>query len=419
MAGGDEAVVSGDPLEPRVELAVAELDDAVTGRAHEVMVVAAAAPAVAELAGMVGEGVHDPGLGEEPERPIDGRQAEALAPGPQALVELLRRHVVALAHELGEQRDPLPRRADAGFLEHAGRRIRALRPVRHGSMLALLITRIVLILLALAAGTALAGCGGGEAGAGGRTAIVAGFYPLAFAAEEVGGDSVEVVNLTPAGAEPHDVELSVRDVERVRSGDLVLYVGGGFQPALEDAVASSGVRAVDVLEGLDLRDGDPHVWLDPLRLAAIAELIGVELGREAAARPLAARLRELDHELRDGLADCRRHELVTAHDAFGYLAERYGLEAIAITGVAPETEPSPRDLERVAQLVRERGVTTVFVEPLLAPDVGETLARETGAETAVLDPLEGLSEEALERGDDYFSVMRTNLAALREGLECR
>ena len=285
-------------------------------------------------------------------------------------------------------------------------------------MLALLITRIVLITLALAASVAVAGCGGGEAGAGGRTTVVAGFYPLAFAAEEVGRGSVEVVNLTPAGAEPHDVELSVRDVERVRSSDLVLYVGGGFQPALEDAVASSDVRAVDVLEGLDVRDGDPHVWLDPLRLAAIADRIGVELGREAAARRLSARLRELDHELRDGLADCRRRELVTAHDAFGYLVERYGLEAIAVTGIAPEAEPNARDLERVAQLVRERGVTTVFVEPLLAPDVGETLARETGAETAVLDPLEGLTEDALERGDDYFSVMRANLAALREGLEC-
>jgi zinc transport system substrate-binding protein len=287
-------------------------------------------------------------------------------------------------------------------------------------MLAVLITRIVLIVAAvvLAAGAG-AGCGGGDAGAGGRTEVVAGFYPLAFVAEEIGGGTVEVANLTPAGAEPHDVELSVRDVERIRSSDLVLYLGDGFQPTLEDAVESSDVTAVDLLQGLEVRAGDPHVWLDPMRLAEIALRVGAELGREAPARRLAARLHALDRELGEGLAGCRGEALVTAHDAFGYLAERYGLEPIAIAGVSPEVEPSPRDLERIADVVRQRGATTVFVEPLVAPDVGETLARETGAETAVLDPLEGLTEDQLARGDDYFSVMRANLRALRDGLECR
>ena len=275
--------------------------------------------------------------------------------------------------------------------------------------------------LALAA----SGCGGGgeSAGSDDRMQVVAGFYPLAFAAEEVAGNRVEVTNLTPAGGEPHDVELSPRDVERVRSADLVLYAGGGFQPALEEAADGAEGATVEVLDGLDLREedgeADPHVWLDPVRFAQVVERIGAELGGEAPARQLASQLRALDGEYREGLADCDRHELVTAHDAFGYLADRYGLEVIPIAGLAPEVEPTPRDLEEIAELVEDRGVTTVFVEPLLSPEIGETVAREAGVATAVLNPLEGLTEEELARGENYLSVMRANLEALRAGLGCR
>ena len=282
-------------------------------------------------------------------------------------------------------------------------------------------TRIVLTIgLALILGTATSSCGENEgAGAAGTTDVVAGFYPLAFAAQAVGDTGVEVTNLTPAGAEPHDLELTPRELEEILDADLVLYAGGGFQPALEEAVAGADVRALDVLEGLELRAGDPHVWLDPTRLARIVERIGAELGAEPAARQLADRLRALDEEFRRGLADCERRELVTAHDAFGYLAGRYHLEPVPITGVSPEAEPNPGELEAVADLVDERGVTTVFVEPLLSPEIGETVARETGARTAVLDPLEGLSEDQLAAGEDYFSVMEANLLALRDGLGCR
>ena len=277
------------------------------------------------------------------------------------------------------------------------------------------------------AGLSVAACGGEASSASdGRTQVVAGFYPLAFAAAEIGGDRVEVTNLTPPGAEPHDVELSVRDVERVRDADLVLYLGQGFQPSLEDAVEDDGT-ALDLLEGLELREGeeddedalDPHVWLDPVRFAQVVERIGAELGGEAPARQLASQLRALDGEYSAALADCERRELVTAHDAFGYLGERYGLEVIPITGISPESEPSPQDLARVSELVSERGVTTVFVEPLLSPEIGETVAREAGAETAVLNPLEGLTEEELDRGENYFTVMRANLEALKDGLGCR
>jgi zinc transport system substrate-binding protein len=293
-------------------------------------------------------------------------------------------------------------------------------------------TRIILIILGIVA--VVSGCGGSAGtagdGDGSRLSVVAGFYPLAYAAERIGGERVSVRNLTPPGAEPHDLELSPRDVEAVRAADVVLYLGEGFQPGLEDAIEGASGQAVDLLDGLDLREGgsaeegeeqalDPHVWLDPLLYAAIAERIGAALGRPEQAGALVDELQALDQEFRAGLADCERRSLVTSHAAFGYLAARYGLEQIAITGLTPEAEPSPRDLERVVDIVRESGATTVFFERLVAPDLAETVARETGATTAVLDPLEGLTSDEVSAGADYFTVMRENLAALREALGCR
>jgi zinc transport system substrate-binding protein len=282
-------------------------------------------------------------------------------------------------------------------------------------------TRIILTALVALGLAAASGCGGAASGgsAPGETDVVAAFYPLAWAAEEIGGEDVAVTNLTPAGAEPHDLELSVRDADQVRRADVVLYLGDGFQPALEEAVADTDGNAVDLLDVVGAREGDPHVWLDPRRFAEAVARIGGELDASPAARKLAGRLEALDREYERGLASCERRELVTAHDAFGYLGERYDLGVIPIGGISPEAEPSPQDLERVAEQVRASGATTIFVEPLLSPEVGETVARETGATTAVLDPLEGLAEDQLERGEDYFTIMRANLAALREGLECR
>jgi zinc transport system substrate-binding protein len=296
------------------------------------------------------------------------------------------------------------------------------------------LSRIVLI---AAVAVLAAGCGGGDdpetgGAATSRTEVVAGLYPLAWAAERIGGDSVEVTNLTPPGAEPHDVELSARDVEDVRGADLVLLLGAGFQPALEDAAEDADGRIVDLLAGLELLEGleeghdeehgpegDPHVWLDPLRFAEIAERIGAELAAPAAASTLARDLRRLHESLERGLADCERRELVTSHAAFGYFADRYDLEQIAIAGLSPEAEPTPRRLKDVVEHVRETGATTIFFETLVSPRIAETVARETGARTAVLNPLEGLTAEEVEAGENYLSVMRANLAALRTALACR
>ena len=249
---------------------------------------------------------------------------------------------------------------------------------------------------------------------------MASFYPLAFAAEQVGGPGLNVENLTPPGAEPHDLELSPIDAAALRDARLVLLLGHGFQPQLEDA-AGGGDNVLRLLDtpGLDvLPNGDPHVWLDPLRYARIVMRIGEALGREQAAAQLVSRLRELDAEYRSGLADCARHEIVTSHEAFAYLAQRYGLEQIPITGLSPEAEPQPADLAHVVQLVEERGVTTIYYETLVSPRIAETVARETGATTAVLDPIEGLTKDEIAAGDDYFARMRANLRALEEGLGC-
>jgi zinc transport system substrate-binding protein len=293
----------------------------------------------------------------------------------------------------------------------------------HGRTIARVRTKIILVysftvlLAALAAG-----CGSGRStGGSGKEEVVAAFYPLAYAAEAIGGPSVEVTNLTPPGAEPHDLEVSPREVQKIQSADLVLLLGHGFQPQLESA-AGNGAKVLRLLDTPGLRrfrNGDPHVWLDPLRYALIVRRIGAALHRQQPAARLAARLRALDPDYRRSLAHCVRHEIVTSHEAFAYLAQRYGLRQIAITGLTPEAEPAPRDLQRVIALVGQTHATTVFFETLVSPRIADTVAREANAKTAVLNPIEGLTPAEAKRGADYFSLMRANLATLRRALGCR
>ncbi|ADG75074.1 periplasmic solute binding protein [Cellulomonas flavigena DSM 20109] len=291
---------------------------------------------------------------------------------------------------------------------------------------------------------ALAGCAPGSAGtgspaaSGGTVEVLASFYPLQMVAQEVGGDRVTTGSLTPPGAEPHDVELSPAQVASVSASQLVVYLSG-FQPAVDDAVEQAGPRhvvdAADVAdlvatedehtedEHADHGDLDPHFWLDPTRVPPVADAVADALSEidpegadtyRANAEALAARLTALDEELTSGLATCERRVVVTSHEAFGYLAARYDLEQVGISGVDPETEPSPARLREVGDVVRSEGVTTVFFETLASPKVARTLAADLGVETAVLDPLEGLRDDT----DDYFSVSRDNLEALRVALSC-
>lgn len=254
--------------------------------------------------------------------------------------------------------------------------------------------------------------------------VVASFYPLQFVVGAVGRAEVEVQNLTAAGVEPHDLELSADQVGALSEADLVVFLGGGFQPALEDVVSGLDPSALfDVLDEDTARIADdPHIWLDPTIMATVAErtasrLAQVDPGNEELYREraglLRSRLDDLDRSFERGLADCRSRAIVTSHDAFGYLAARYDLDQVSIAGIDPEAEPSPGRLAEVARFVEENDVTTIFFEELVSPDVAETIASETGAETAMLNPLE--SQPA---SGDYIDAMQDNLAALTEALGC-
>ncbi len=311
---------------------------------------------------------------------------------------------------------------------------------------------------------AAAACGsdddtGAGAAAEDRLQVVASFYPVAEAAERVGGDLVEVENLTPAGTEPHDLELTPPQVDGLQDADVVLYLGQGFQPAVEEVAERRDGASVDVLEAVELEVGaaefdeeegenaeeegehaevegehadegalDPHYWLDPTLMADAVDRIEEALAEAAPehadafaanAERYKSELAELDQEFEEALAQCEVRVMVTSHAAFHYLAERYDLEQLPIAGLSPESEPDPRRLAELADLIGEEGVTTVFYETLVAPDVAETLAREAGVDTAVLNPLEGLTQDDIEAGKDYAAVMRDNLAALTGALGCR
>ncbi|HVM51813.1 MAG TPA: zinc ABC transporter substrate-binding protein [Acidimicrobiales bacterium] len=312
--------------------------------------------------------------------------------------------------------------------------------------------RIVLI-LSLVAGAALAGCGEDETGprsptAGAPLSVAASFHPLAEVAERVGGTRVAVANLTPAGAEPHDLELSTRQVEQVEDADLAIVLGRGFQPSVERVAARRRGPTIVALDAIGVEEGeieghdedededdhddggglDPHVWLDPTRMAAITEHVAdalADIDPDGAATYRAngadflRDLDALDRRYETGLAECDRDVIVVAHAAFGWLAQRYGLRQEAVAGLSPDQEPDPRRLDALVDLVRDEGVTTIFSEVLVSPRVAETLAREAGVATAVLDPIEGIAPERLDEGETYLSVMDRNLDELRAALGCR
>lgn len=270
--------------------------------------------------------------------------------------------------------------------------------------------------------------------------IAAAFYPLQYVAESVGGDHVRVTSLTPAGVEPHDVELSPVTVRELSNTDLVLYIDN-FQPAVEDAIESMSVASLDASsviafeaaaegahddEHTDEEDGhgasDPHFWLDPALLADYAIAVGDNFALldpanaddyTANASAFAADLRELDDQFTTGLATCERRDIITSHEAFGYLAHAYGLEQVGIAGLDPESEPSPARLREIHDIIEETGATTVFSEQLVSAKVAEAVAQDAGVATAVLDPIESVTS-----GDDYRGVMLRNLDALTAALAC-
>lgn len=278
--------------------------------------------------------------------------------------------------------------------------------------------------------------------------IATSFYPLQHAAEQIGGDHVAVTNLTKPGAEPHDLELTPKQVLEATRADALVYLKD-FQPSVDDAAKEAGDSAMDVSpfarldietdehEGHDHEKGeeghaghdhggtDPHFWLDPTRYADVVEALGERFAEadpdhaadyRANAKEFAGELTALDEDLTAGLDDCTSTDLVTGHSAFAYFADRYGFHQESVSGLAPGAEPSPTALADLVEHIEDEKITTVYAETLVPQDTADTIARETGAEVAVLDPIEGLTDASA--GDDYVSVMRSNLETVREGQDC-
>ncbi|WP_449060264.1 metal ABC transporter substrate-binding protein [Planomonospora algeriensis] len=309
-----------------------------------------------------------------------------------------------------------------------------------------LLTGTALLAATAACGSGAAESAGGTGGAaGGRPEVTAALYPLQWLAERVGGGDAAVIGLAEPGVEPHDLELTPAQVAGLEKTSLVAYVKG-VQPAVDEAVeqhaADRGFDAATLVKTLAAEEHaeeghgeeghaeeehghevsyDPHLWLDPSRFATVATRLGEKLAaadpahaagyRERAAKT-AADLAALDGELAQGLANCASRSIVTGHEAFGYLADRYKLKQVGIS-VDPDAEPSPARLAEVAGIAKQEKVTTIFTETLVSPKVAEVLAQEVGATTAVLDPIESRPAEG-----DYLSAMRRNLTTLEKALSC-
>lgn len=289
----------------------------------------------------------------------------------------------------------------------------------------------------------------GKPDGGQKLTVAASFYPLAHFARKAGGENVKVIMITPTGALSHDFEPTPRDIRTVRKSGVFIYNGAGLDPWAEriaPTLKASGVLSIEMASHFKLmraekdehdheEDGhihakgasDPHIWLDPLMAAEQVSLIGESLAEADPANAslyrsrssrYAGELKALDAEFTRGLSKCATRDMIVAHDAFSYLAKRYNLNIIPVTGVFSGEEPSPRRIAEVARMTREKSIKYIFFEPMASPRIAETIARETGAGVLELNPLEGLTKEQEAAGFDYISVMRANLANLRKALQC-
>lgn len=317
--------------------------------------------------------------------------------------------------------------------------------VRHRRIPALIAATATAALTVAAASGCSSDSGG--SGGGGKVDVIASFYPLEYLTGRIGGGHVDVTGLTKPGVEPHDLELTPRQTGSLGDADLVVYLKG-LQPAVDEAVEQAEPARVaeatefshleehgtdeggeheeegheDEGDGHDHAGGDPHIWLDPTRLAKVAEGVRDQLSKadpdhaddyRTNTEKLVGELNALDKEFSQGLSGARNRTFITTHAAFGYLAERYELEEHGISGLDPESEPSPARLAELQKTAKEEKVTTIFFETLASPKTAETLAKDLGLKTAVLDPIEGVQDPGK---DDYFSVMRQNLTNLKAAL---
>ena len=273
----------------------------------------------------------------------------------------------------------------------------------------------------------------------GRLKVMASFYPMYDFAQKVGGDKVEVKDMVPAGTEPHDWEPAATDIRNLEDADVFVYNGADLEHWAEDVLATlenQNLIVTEASDGVELLDGegdhahgdngkDPHVWLDPLRAKKEMENIRDAFCQadpknrdyyEGNYERYAREFDELDQEFREKLADAKSRDIIVAHEAFGYLCNAYDLKQLAIEGLTPDSEPDPAKMQEVIEYAKEFDIHTIFFEKLASPKVAKTVAKEVDAVTAVLNPIEGLSDEDIQAGEDYFSVMRKNLTALQKAL---
>ncbi|MET8688024.1 metal ABC transporter substrate-binding protein [Streptomyces sp. NPDC004732] len=280
----------------------------------------------------------------------------------------------------------------------------------------------------------------------GKLDVVASFYPMQYLAEQIGGDHVSVTTLTEPGQEPHDLDVSARQRGELEESDVALYLKG-LQPAVDDAIDQSGIKTkVDAASLTSMEKhgnevgghadehddhghdhshegADPHIWLDPVKYAEVAEGVGKALEKadpdhaktyKKNTAKLVKKLGGLDTSFKDGLKKTDSKVFITTHAAFGYLAERYGLTEEAISGLDPEAEPSNKRVKDLQKMAKADGVTTVFYETLVSDKTAKTLAKDADLKTDVLDPIEGITDDS--KGDDYIQVMESNLKALQKAL---
>lgn len=274
-----------------------------------------------------------------------------------------------------------------------------------------------------------------------KVKITASFFPLYDFAQNVGGDYVQVKNITPAGAEPHDYEPTPQDIAKIYDSKLLILNGNGVDAwgeKMQNDLESKGIIVVKMSDNLNsLKSNtpdepdlqyDPHFWLNPVYAEKEVDLIAdalvkIDPGHQAEYNQnrvaYKAKLSELDQEYKTGLAQCQQQTIVTSHNAFNYLAAQYNLSALYILGLSPDEEPSAKTLADTAAIVRQKNIKYIFFESLLNPKLAQTLASETGAQTLELNPIEGLTPKQLAQGKNYLSQMRANLANLKIALQCQ
>lgn len=257
--------------------------------------------------------------------------------------------------------------------------------------------------------------------------VSASFYPLYFFSSQIGGDKSTVHNITPAGAEPHDYDPSTQDIANIEKGNMLVLNGGveAWGDKIKDNLKGTNVKVVVAGDGETMKD--PHVWLNPdLARQEVEKITEGYIAIDPTnanyyknnQSNLDKKLDELDAKYKAGLVNCQSRDIITSHAAFAYLAQRYGLSQVAISGLSPDEEPSSQQLAGVASFAKKNNVKYIFFESLVSPKLSETIANEVGARTMVLDPIEGISDDDIKQGKNYFTVMEDNLKNLQTALLC-